>query len=69
MKAILTSEVRKSVLEKLAFTKFWAFTKSDFLGLVNFGFLDLADFATVDRFLIVPPTLLLIILVVPLGIS
>ncbi len=55
MKASLALGVRKSVLEELAFVKFWAFTKSDFLGLVNFGFLDLANFATVDRFLILPP--------------
>ncbi len=57
MKAFLTPRVRKSVLEELAFAKFWAFTKSDFLSLVNFGFLDLANFTMVDRFLIIPPTL------------
>ncbi len=46
MKAFLTLRVRKSVPEELAFAK------SDFLTLVNFGFLDLADFAVVNRFLI-----------------
>ncbi len=53
MKAFLASGVRKSVpkltLEKLALGK------SDFLGLVDFDFLDLADFAAVDRFSKLPP--------------
>ncbi len=44
MKASLAPKVRKSVLKELVFAK------SDFLGLVNFGFLDLADFAVVNRF-------------------
>ncbi len=57
MKAFLASRIRKSVLKKLVFAKFWAFTKFDFLGLVNFSFLDLADFAMVDRFLTFLPTL------------
>ncbi len=56
MKASLALKVRKSVPEELAFAKFWAFIKSDFLGLVNFGFLDLDNFAAVNRFLILPPT-------------
>ncbi len=47
MKAPLASGVRKSVPEL-------AFAKSDFL--VSFGFLDLADFIAVDRFLKLPPT-------------
>ncbi len=58
MKAFLALRVKKSIPKELAFAKFWDFTKSDFLGLVNFGFLDLADFATVDRFLILPATFL-----------
>ncbi len=41
MKASLAPEIRKSV-PKLAFAKF--------------GFLDLADFVAVDRFLILSPT-------------
>ncbi len=57
MKASLALGIRKSIPEKLVFAKFWAFTKSDFLSLVNFGFLDLADFVIVDRFLILLPTL------------
>ena len=55
IKASLTSEIRKSI-PKLAFT----FGKSDFLGLVNFNFLDLAEFAIVDRFSILQPTLPLV---------
>ncbi len=52
MKAFLASEVRKSVPE-LTFAKL-AFGKSDFLNLVDF--LDLTNFATVDRFSKLPPT-------------
>ncbi len=51
MKASLAPGVRKSVQE-LAFAKF------DFLDLVSFGFLDLADFIAVDKFsklLLTPP--------------
>ena len=51
MKAFLAPGIRKSV-PKIAFT----FSKSDFLGLNNFEFLDLAKFATVDRFLILLST-------------
>ena len=47
MKVFLALGVRKSVPEK---------AKSGTLGLVNFGFLDFADFAAVDRFLIIPQT-------------
>ena len=47
MKAFLALKVRKSIL-KLAFI----FDKSDFLGLINFDFLDLAKFITIDGFLI-----------------
>ena len=50
-KTFLASEVRKSVLEELVFAK------SDSLSLVNFGFLDFADFVVVDRFLILSPIL------------
>ena len=53
MKAFLAPKVRKSVL-KLAFV----FSKYDFLGLVDFDFLDLAKFTTIDKFLILPPILL-----------
>ncbi len=49
MKAFLASRVRKSVPEL-------AFAKSDFLDLVSFCFLDLADFIAVDRFSKLPPT-------------
>ncbi len=49
MKASLAPGVRKSVLKL-------AFGKSDFLDLVSFGFLDLADFTAVDRFSKLPPT-------------
>ncbi len=62
IKAFLAMKVKKSV-PKLTFAKL-AFSKSNFLDLVNFGFLnlvksdflDLAKFAMVDRFLILPPT-------------
>ena len=47
MKAFFTLEVRKSVSE-LAFI----FGKSDFLGLIDFDFLNLAKFITVDKFLL-----------------
>ncbi len=57
MKAFLALGVRKSVPKKLVYAKFFAFTKSDFLGLVNFDFLDLANFVAVDKFSIFPPTL------------
>ena len=60
MKVSLAPEVRKSVLKKLAFTK------SGFLDLVNFSFLDLADFVAIDRFsklLLTPlPPVLLVLL-------
>lgn len=46
MKAFLTSRVRKSVLKEL--------------NLVNFSFLDLADFIIDNRFLIFLPILLLL---------
>ena len=49
MKAFLAPKIRKSVLE-------FVFSKSDLLGLVDFDFLNLAKFATVDRFSILPPT-------------
>ncbi len=49
IKAFLTSKVRKSVPEELALAK------SDFLVLIKFGFLDLANFAAFDRFLILLP--------------
>ncbi len=54
MKVFFSSGIRKSVPE-LAFAKL-AFGKSDLLDLVDFDFLDLAKFATVDRFLILLPT-------------
>ena len=47
MKVSLALRVRKSV-PKLAF----ALGKSDFLGLVDFDFLNLTKFVIVDRFLI-----------------
>ncbi len=56
MKAFLASKVGKSVSKELTLAKFWTFTKSDFLGLVNYSFLDLANFAVVDRFLKLTPT-------------
>ncbi len=52
--AFLAPGVRKSVPE-LSFAKL-AFGKSDFLDLIDFDFLDLAKFAMVDRFLILPLT-------------
>ncbi len=58
MKAFLASRVRKTVLEELTFAKL-ALDKSDFLYLVDFSFLDLVEFAIVDRFLIFLATLLL----------
>ena len=64
MKAFLALEVRKSV-SNLAFV----FSKSDFLGLVDFDFLNLAEFATVDKFLILSPTLPPSTLTVALGAS
>ncbi len=54
MKAFLALGVRNSVPE-LTLVKL-AFGKSDFLDLVNFDFLDLADFAAVDRFSKLPST-------------
>ncbi len=48
MKVFLASGVRKSI-PKLTLAEL-AFGKSEFLNLVNFDFLDLADFAAVDRF-------------------
>ncbi len=54
MKAFLASKIRKSVSEELTFAKL-AFGKSDFLNLVDFDFLDLADFIAVDRFSKFPP--------------
>ena len=53
MKAFLVLRARKSVSEKLA----------DFLILIIFGFLVLADFAIVDTFLILPPTLPSVLLI------
>ena len=50
MKAFLAPKVRKSIPEST-----FTFGKSDFLGLVNLDFLDLAKFIMVDRFLIFPP--------------
>ena len=44
MKTFWALEVRKSVSKKLVFTK------SDFLGLVNFGFLDFANFVDFYKF-------------------
>ncbi len=67
MKAFLTLGVRKSV-PKLTFAKL-AFDKFDFLHLVNFDFLDLADFAAVDRFSKLPPTPPPLALLVALGTS
>ncbi len=58
MKVFLTLRVRKSVLEELTFAKL-AFNKSDILNLVNF--------IMVNRFLILPPILPPLILVVPLS--
>ena len=58
MKASLALKVRKSIPRE------FAFAKSDFLGLVSFGFLDLADFAAVDRFSKLSPTPLLLASVV-----
>ena len=52
IKTFLALKIRKSV-PKLAF----AFSKSDFLGLVNFDFLDLVKFLIVDRFSILPSIL------------
>ena len=52
MKAFLTPKIRKSVPE-LAFV----FGKSDFLDLVNFDFLNLAKFITIDKFSIFLSTL------------
>ncbi len=64
MKAFLASGIRKPIPE-LTFAKL-AFSKSDFLDLVDFDFLDLADFAAVDRFSKLPsipplPALLLLL--------
>ncbi len=53
MKAFMTLKIKKSVPKKLAF----AFNKSDFLHLADFGLLDLAKFTMVDRFSILLPTL------------
>ena len=61
MKAFLVLKVRKSVLEELAFTK------SDFLDLVTFGFL--ADFVVVDRYSKLLPTLPPPALAISLGTS
>ena len=61
MKVFLASKVRKSVSKELIFTK------SNFLGFINFGFLDLIDFAIVDRFSKFLPTLSLSTPAVPLG--
>lgn len=55
MKASLAPRVRKFILEISAFAE-----SNDFLDLVKFDFLDLANFATDDRFSIFPPTSLLI---------
>ena len=61
MKVFLASGIRKSVPEELVFVKL-AFGKSDFLDLVDFDFLYLTEFATVDKFLILPPILPLLTL-------
>ena len=63
MKAFLALEIRKSIPGELAFAK------SDFLNLVNFNFLDLADFVAVDRFSKFLPTPLPLAPVVPFDIS
>ena len=63
MKAFLAPEIRKSISEKLAFAK------PDFLNLVNFGFLDLANFAIVDRFSKLLPILPSLTPIVPLSTS
>ena len=62
MKVFLALGVKKSIPKELVYAKFWAFIKSDFLGLVNFRFLNLANFAIVNKFLIfllttLPPAL------------
>ena len=61
MMAPLALEIKKSVLKKLVFTK------SNFLSLVTFDFL--ADFAVVDRFSKLSPTLPPSALAVSLNIS
>ena len=60
MKASLAL-ARRNYVSKLVF----AFGKSDLLSSVDFDFFDLAKFTTVDRFLIVPPILLLSAILVP----
>ena len=68
MKTFLALGVRKSILEELTFAKL-AFSKFDFLDLVNFDFLDLAKFVTVDKFLILLLILSLLALSTVLGAS
>ena len=63
MKAFLALKVRKSIPEELVFTK------SDFLGLVNFGFLDLANFAVIDSTLTFLPISPLLAFLASLGVS
>lgn len=69
MKVFLASRVRKSALRELLFIKsfdnveFLDLAKSNLLNLAKFDFLDLVEFAIVNRFLITPsstppPTLL-----------
>lgn len=60
MKTFLTLEVRKSVLIKFAFRK--SFGKVNLLNLVESNFLDLANFAMVNRFSILLPLSLLLLL-------
>lgn len=67
----MASEIRKSVVEELIFAKFnfIAFAQSDFLALIKYNvwdlancvFLNLANFAMVDKFLICLPILLLLV--------
>lgn len=54
-KPCLAPEVGKSILVGLSFAQ--SFDKVDFLDLTKFILLNLSDFATVDKFSIVPPIL------------
>ncbi len=67
MKAFLASRIRKSVL-KLTFIKL-AFDKSDILDLVNFNFLDLAEFVIGNKVLILPSTSPPLVLPTPPSVS
>ena len=64
MKVFLASKVKKSVPKWV-----FRFGKSKLLGLVNFDFLDLAKFITVDKFLIFLLILPLLALPVAFGTS